>query len=85
MRFACPLCGDRDRREFTFGGAALTRPEGVAWSAAWDDYLHLRDNPAGPSREWWYHGAGCSAWLIIERDRVSHAVHSVALAAGGQS
>ncbi|MFP4274033.1 MAG: sarcosine oxidase subunit delta [Paracoccaceae bacterium] len=82
MRIACPICGLRDRREFTYRGAAvaLDRPAEDAGRAAWDDYLHNRDNPAGPLRELWYHEAGCAAWLVVTRDTRSHEVQAVALA-----
>lgn len=80
MRLTCPNCGARDLREFTYAGAALPRPKGD-WSPDWDEYLHLRDNPAGRSQEHWHHGAGCSAWLIVQRDTVTHDIHSVTLAA----
>ena len=85
MRLDCPLCGPRDLREFTPRGAAIhaRRPEGETWSQAWDDHLHLRDNLPGRSEELWYHGSGCTAWLIVERDTVSHEVFSVRLAGGG--
>ena len=73
MRLTCPHCGARDLREFTYRGADLPRPDGN-WGPAWDDYLHLRDNPAGESREQWYHDP-CGAWLIVTRDTVTHAVH----------
>ncbi|APE44101.1 sarcosine oxidase subunit delta [Sulfitobacter alexandrii] len=84
MRIDCPLCGSRDRREFYYQGdaVALTRPAPDAGEAAWDDYVHLRDNPAGPTRELWHHEAGCSAWLEVTRDTVSHAISDVTLAAG---
>ena len=73
MRVPCPHCGPRDLREFTYRGAALTeRPEGD-WSPAWDDYLHLRDNPAGRTEDLWYHGP-CGTWLIVERDTVTHEI-----------
>lgn len=81
MRLTCPHCGTRDLREFTYGGAALERPEGD-WGPEWDAYLHLRDNPAGLSREWWTHSAGCTAWLLVERDTVTHDVISVREARG---
>lgn len=83
MRIECPLCGARDLREFTVRGSATLarRPEGGTWSAAWHDHLHLRDNPAGRSEELWWHGGGCGAWLIVDRDTVSHAVRAVRLAA----
>ncbi len=80
MRIPCPLCGMRDLREFSVRGAALSEPAGAAWSAAWDDYLHNRDNPAGESREFWYHGQGCGAWLVVTRDTVTHEIAGVVLA-----
>ncbi|KAA2316259.1 sarcosine oxidase subunit delta [Pseudooceanicola sediminis] len=83
MRLTCPNCGERDLREFTYRGAALDRPEG-AWSPAWDAYLHQRDNPAGASREHWWHGFGCSAFLVVERDTRTHDILSVSLASGGR-
>ena len=70
----------RDLREFSVRGAALSEPAGEAWGAAWDDYLHNRDNPAGEARELWYHGQGCGAWLVVTRDTVSHEIAGVALA-----
>ncbi len=80
MRISCPLCGDRDRREFYYQGAALTRPAPDAGPQAWDDYVHLRDNPAGDTTDLWHHEAGCGAWLVIHRNTVTHAIHSVELA-----
>ena len=82
MRIPCPLCGERDAREFTPRGHALLRdrPADADWSPAWHDYLHLRDNPAGRTRELWYHSGGCGAWLVVERDTVTHAVHGATLA-----
>ncbi|MBV0912809.1 sarcosine oxidase subunit delta [Anianabacter salinae] len=83
MRLPCPCCGDRDIREFTYRGAALARPGEGAGIDRWDDYLHLRDNPAGAVRDLWYHGGGCGAWLVVERDTVTHAVDGARLAAEG--
>lgn len=82
MRLSCPLCGPRDLREFTYRGAALTRPAPEAGEDAWDDYLHLRDNPAGPHAELWYHGAGCASWIEVRRDTRTHAVLGATLAGG---
>ncbi len=74
MRIPCPICGERDIREFTCKGAALAldRPDPEAGDDAWDAYLHLRENPAGETRELWYHGAGCTAWLVVTRNTVTH-------------
>ena len=77
MRITCPLCGERDRREFTWQGdaIALRRPAPDAGEAAWDDYVHLRENPAGRLRDLWYHDP-CGTWAVVERDTLTHAVFS---------
>ncbi|MDZ7909729.1 MAG: sarcosine oxidase subunit delta [Gemmobacter sp.] len=83
MRLTCPLCGPRDLREFYYYGADtwLRRPAADAPPEAWDDYLHLRDNPAGDTRDLWYHEAGCAQWLAVTRNTITHAVHQVDLVA----
>jgi len=77
MRISCPCCGTRDRREFTYYGAAeyLNRPAEDAGAEAWDTYLHLRENPAGPTRDLWYHDP-CSTWVEVERNTVTHEILS---------
>jgi len=72
MRLRCPHCGERDRREFTYKGAHLA-PPGGDWGAAWDAYLHLRENPAGQTRDLWHHDP-CGTWAVVTRDTVTHAV-----------
>jgi len=74
------LCGARDLREFYYRGAAVARPAADAGAQAWDDYVHLRENPAGRTRDLWQHEAGCGAWLVVTRDTVTHAVFSAELA-----
>jgi sarcosine oxidase subunit delta len=37
----------------------------------------VRDNPAGPHRELWYHAAGCQSWLIVTRDTRTHEITAV--------
>ena len=59
----------------------LARPLPEASEAEWERYLHLRDKPAGVTRELWHHEAGCSAWLVVHRDTVSHVIHKVEVAA----
>lgn len=83
MRITCPICGNRDRREFYYLGAAssLDRPKPDAGAAAWDRYLHLRENLAGPHDELWQHENGCGAWIIVRRDTVTHEILSAQLAA----
>ncbi len=82
MRITCPNCGERDRREFSYTGAAtlLERPDAGAPSDVWDDYLHNRENPAGVTRDLWYHEKGCSAWLVVTRNTVTHEVLKTELA-----
>lgn len=81
MRLPCPICGDRDRREFFYQGDAvmLDRPARDADAAVWDDYLHNRDNPAGETRDLWHHEAGCGAWIVVTRNTVTHAVNGAQL------
>ncbi|SDW18866.1 sarcosine oxidase subunit delta [Litoreibacter albidus] len=81
MRINCPICGDRDRREFYYLGAAdyLNRPaegdlDGI------HKYLHIRENPAGVTKDLWHHESGCSSWLVVERNATTHEIHSVTLA-----
>lgn len=78
MRIPCPYCGHRDIQEFVYrGDAAPTRPEGDLGYYA---YVYLRDNPAGPIVEHWYHVQGCRNWLTVERNTLTHHVMSAALA-----
>ena len=83
MRLTCPLCGPRDRREFYYYGADdwLDRPAADAAPEVWTGYIHLRDNPAGMTRELWYHEQGCGSWLAVTRDTVSHAIHDLEMIA----
>ncbi|MEE4188624.1 MAG: sarcosine oxidase subunit delta [Roseobacter sp.] len=82
MRLTCPLCGERDRREFYYQGdaVALARPAPDAGADAWQDYLHLRENSPAERRDLWQHEAGCGAWLVVTRHTSTHAVIDVALA-----
>ena len=84
MRIPCPFCGERDVREFTYlGDAGVTRPDPADPRAErlFFDYVYLRDNPAGPHRELWYHAQGCRSWLRVERDTRTHRLAGASLAA----
>ena len=75
MRIPCPFCGDRDAHEFVYrGDASPVRPDAGAGEAAFFDYAYLRDNPAGPIDEHWYHAQGCRNWIVVTRDTRSHAI-----------
>ena len=83
MRIECPFCGERDVSEFTYlGDAAFHRPAPDAADAADRFYeaVYLRDNPAGPHEELWYHASGCLSWLRVTRDTRTHAILAVQLA-----
>ena len=79
MRIPCPHCGVRDIQEFTYlGDASPRRPDGLsATEAQMFDYVYLRDNPRGLHEEFWYHGAGCHAWLVVRRNTLTHSIESV--------
>jgi len=80
MRIKCPLCGERDRREFYYRGAKdyFFRP-GESDLDAMHKYLHIRENPCGVTEDLWQHEAGCRAWLLIERDTATHEIFKVEL------
>ena len=79
-----PHLGPRDASEFTILGDAslINRPDWQAHDAdaAFYNYQYLRDNPAGPHCELWFHEQGDRSWLVVTRDTVTHAVIAVALA-----
>jgi heterotetrameric sarcosine oxidase delta subunit len=90
MRIPCPCCGDRDAREFSYlGDASPRRPDadGADSQHAFFEHVYLRDNPAGPFDEYWYHAAGCRSWLIVTRDTRTHEITSARRAAdrGGEA
>jgi heterotetrameric sarcosine oxidase delta subunit len=79
MLIPCPYCGERPSEEFTsLGDASVKRPTSLEPDAmdAWYDYVYLRDNPKGRMQEYWHHGGGCRAWLVVERDTATHEVFS---------
>ena len=80
MRICCPYCGDRDLREFVYlGDAALKRPDPNTPDALeqFTDYVYQRDNTAGVHRDFWYHAAGCHAWLVVTRNTLTHDILAV--------
>ncbi len=80
----CPHCGPRDHSEFSYlGDATAQRPPADAPVEVWYDYVYIRDNPHGAHRELWHHGHGCRAWLVVERDTLSHVISGAWLARDG--
>ncbi len=81
LRIKCPVCGERDHTEFTYGpDATVTRPSQEETDLQpWLDYVFFRDNPHGPHREYWHHVNACRQWLIVDRDTLTHEISRVVL------
>jgi sarcosine oxidase subunit delta len=78
IRINCPFCGERDHTEFSYGGdATIVYPELDASVDEWHDAVFLRENIRGAQSETWHHVNGCRMWLIVERDTMTHEIHSV--------
>ena len=79
-----PLLGPRDSSEFVYLGDAslVNRPDPDAEDRAqtFYEYGYLRDNPAGPHRELWFHEAGDRSWLVVTRDTTTHEISKVEIA-----
>ena len=85
MRIRCPFCGERDTNEFAYlGDAEFKRPDPGAPDAVarFFEAVYLRDNPAGPHNELWYHTSGCRSWLRVTRDTLTHEILAVQFARG---
>jgi sarcosine oxidase subunit delta len=88
VRIPCPFCGERDLTEFSYlGDAGYVRPAASDAAAGDRDAtarfvaaVYLRDNPAGPHIELWYHTAGCRTWLRVTRDTRTHEISSAEFA-----
>ena len=83
MRIECPFCGERDVSEFAYlGDAHFERPDHDAPDAQtrFVEAVYLRDNPAGPHEELWYHASGCRSWLRVTRNTRTHEILAVRFA-----
>ena len=71
----CPWCGEREEREFQYGGdAGVKTPPADADDKTWTHFLYWRHNPAGPFTERWVHNHGCRRWFIAVRDTTTHQI-----------
>ncbi len=89
-----PLLGLRDAQEFTYLGDAsllhrpnmdVTNPDDPEAHSddtlqAIEDYVFLRENPAGIHEELWFHEQGDRSWLLVTRDTVTHEILGAELA-----
>ena len=73
IRIPCPHCGPRNSSEFAHAGEAGPRPDPATADAdAWRAYLYLKRNPAGWTRETWFHRMGCRSFFTLERHTVTN-------------
>ncbi|MGI9406933.1 MAG: sarcosine oxidase subunit delta [Hyphomicrobiaceae bacterium] len=78
MRIDCPHCGLRSIEEFTIRNEVKPdRPGEDAGEDAYVDYVYLSNNPRGRNQEHWHHSGGCRAWLVVDRDTITHEIFSV--------
>lgn len=75
FQIPCPNCGPRNVAEFGHAGERRSRPDPQASTPGqWRDYLYTNDNPAGWTRETWYHRLGCRRFVSVERHTVSNEI-----------
>ena len=78
IRIPCPFCGVRDHSEFGYGGdGSIVYPPLDASAEEWHDAVFQRENIRGVQTETWQHVSGCRMWLLVERDTMTHEIHSV--------
>lgn len=84
IRINCPFCGERDHSEFTYGGdGSIVYPALDAPAEDWVAAVFQRENIRGVQTESWHHVSGCRQWLLVERDTMTHEIHSVRVAHEG--
>lgn len=84
IRITCPFCGERDHSEFTYGGdGSIVYPRLDAPAEEWLEAVFMRENVRGVQTETWHHVSGCRQWLLVERDTMTHEIHSVRVAHAG--
>jgi len=78
IRINCPFCGERDHSEFAYGGdGSIVYPELDAPVEEWVQAVYQRENIRGVQTESWQHVSGCRQWLLVERDTMTHEIHTV--------
>jgi methylglutamate dehydrogenase subunit B len=82
MRINCPYCGERSLEEFVVQGEVPGPRPTDGNMEAMHNYVHLRANEWGPTKEFWYHANGCRRWLIVSRDTRDHSILDVRFASG---
>ncbi len=84
IRINCPFCGERDHSEFSYGGdGSIVYPALDAPVEEWVEAVFQRENIRGVQTESWQHVSGCRQWILVERDTMTHEIHSVRAAHEG--
>ena len=84
IRINCPFCGERDHSEFSYGGdGSIVYPALDAPVEEWVEAVFQRENIRGVQTESWQHVSGCRQWVLVERDTMTHEIHSVRAAHEG--
>ena len=84
IRINCPFCGERDHSEFSYGGdGSIVYPALDAPMDEWLEAVYQRENIRGVQTESWQHVSGCRQWILVERDTMTHEIHSVRAAHEG--
>jgi len=84
IRIRCPFCGERDHSEFGYGGdASIVYPDLDAPTEQWLAAVYQRENICGAQLETWQHVQGCRAWLVVERNTLTHEITNVRAAHPG--
>ena len=58
----------------------MARTDDLLSLARFVESVYLRDNPAGPHSELWYHAFGCRSWLRVRRNTTTHEILDVEFA-----
>lgn len=71
LHVPCDWCGSRPVEEFVYGDIpdvpdTITDPDGRDV-----DLVFMRSNPAGATREAWFHADGCRRWSYLVRHRTT--------------
>lgn len=76
-QLVCPFCGARELDEFEFRKTAPS-VDGSPF-----ERVYMRVAQLDLSIEHWQHIRGCRAWLVVERNPSTDAIHRVRLPEGG--
>ena len=75
----CPNCGQRDVYEFKFDQEVKSAPGPDDSAETWRHYFYFNENKSGVQEEWWFHSAGCGAWLKVKRNTATNEILEVSL------